>query len=117
MSMKVKSIDVSGAAAKGTAAQKAYIAAYALKARADSNRYVPKLSGDLRASSEVQTDAKSGKLVWGGAGVLYARRQFYTQFAHYSTPGTGPRWFDTAKASRGASWDKAGKAAVRQVCK
>ena len=60
---------------------------------ADMNNYVPALDYDLRNQSSIASDNKS--IYYN---VPYARKQFYTQFQNYTTPGTGPRWDKKAKS-------------------
>mgnify|MGYP002524800445 CR=1 FL=1 len=68
---------------------------------ADSNKYVPLLSGDLRRFSQVSNDGKS--VQWNS---VYARRLYYNQFTNYTTPGTGPHWDKKAKQYHLSSWKK-----------
>jgi len=75
---------------------------------ADSNNYAPFLSGDLRTQSAVAPDGKS--VMWN---VPYARRQYYNIGAKFSTPGTGPKWDQKAKAIHGGNWESIVKAAMR----
>lgn len=75
---------------------------------ADSNMYVPMLSGDLRNQSSVALDGKS--IIWHAP---YARRHFYNQMVNYTTPGTGPRWDLKAKSIHLESWRRVAEAAMR----
>lgn len=75
---------------------------------ADTNRYAPMLSGDLRNQSSIAIDGKS--IVWN---VPYARRHFYNQMVNYTTPGTGPRWDLKAKSIHLESWRRVAEAAMR----
>lgn len=90
---------------------------YALinQAHADMNNYVPMLTGDLRNQSTVSNDAKS--IVWN---VRYARAQFYGRVGkggypvrRYTTPGTGPRWDEKAKAIHIRSWERVAERAMK----
>lgn len=76
----------------------------------DTNDYVPKKDGDLRASAYV---GSSGDTVsWN---TVYARAQFYgkrpiegtdaiVHFKKYTTPGTGKNWFVKAKNKHLDKW-------------
>ena len=82
--------------------------ALANQVHADSNRYAPFLTGDLRNQSAVSSDNKS--IVWN---VPYARRQYYNYGARFTTPGTGPKWDEKAKAIHIGSWERIVKKAMR----
>lgn len=75
---------------------------------ADANRYAPMLSGDLRNQSSIAIDGKS--IIWH---VPYARRHYYNQMVNYTTPGTGPKWDQKAKAIHLESWKRVAKAAMK----
>lgn len=75
---------------------------------ADSNLYAPMLSTDLRVESEVSHDLKS--ILWN---TPYARRHYYNQMVNYTTPGTGPKWFEKAKSIHLESWKRVTEAAMR----
>ncbi|MBF0788165.1 MULTISPECIES: minor capsid protein [unclassified Streptococcus] len=72
----------------------------------DMTNFVPMAneSGALRASGHV---IENGNAVeWN---TVYARAQFYgtngiVTFQHYSTPGTGKRWDEKAKAIHMTDW-------------
>lgn len=77
-------------------------------------KYVPKLSGNLRSESSV---AKNGENVIYET--PYARAQFYGvinggKVRNYSTPGTGKRWDLRLKGNK-ADMDKITDAFVRGV--
>lgn len=82
--------------------------ALANQVHADSNLYAPRKSGDLRNQSSITLDAKS--IIWSAP---YARRQYYNQFTHYTTPGTGPKWDQKAKAIHGKQWQNIVKKAMK----
>lgn len=65
----------------------------------DSNRYAPKLTGDLRSQSFVTFDNK--KIIWNAP---YAARMYYNQYKNYTTPGTGPKWVEKANAIHRNEW-------------
>ena len=112
---RVKSVDVSRALAKSTRVKTEAARAYALAAKDDSNRMAPFLTGALRQSGQVKAANGKAELSWGGVGgVRYARPQYYAQSGwQYTTAGTGPRWFNKAKASRAAAWLRAAQTIVR----
>lgn len=66
---------------------------------ADSNNYVPELSGDLKRYAIVSNDNKN--ILWTQP---YARRQYYGNFKNYTKPGTGPKWDEKAKSNHLSSW-------------
>lgn len=89
--------------------------ALANQVHADSNRYAPLLSGDLRNQSYVTADNK--QVVWN---VPYAKAQYYGQVGkgrypvrRYTTPGTGPKWDEKAKSIHRTSWERVAKAAMK----
>ena len=73
--------------------------ALAQQVYADSNRYAPKLTGDLRQQSFVTFDNKH--IEWN---VPYAARMYYNQYRNYTTPGTGPKWVEKANAIHRNDW-------------
>lgn len=82
--------------------------ALANQVHADSNRYVPFLSGDLRNQSYITNDNK--EIIWN---VPYARRQYWNYGAKFTTPGTGPKWDSKALALHRDSWLRITKAAMK----
>lgn len=74
---------------------------------ADSNMYAPLLSSDLRNQSQIANDLKS--ITWN---TPYARRHYYNQMVNYTTPGTGPKWFEKAKSIHLDSWKRVAEAAM-----
>jgi len=66
---------------------------------ADSNNYVPELSGDLKRYANISNDNES--ITWTQP---YARFQYYGNFRNYTKAGSGPRWVDTAKSRHIDSW-------------
>lgn len=60
-------------------------------------KYVPMKTGKLRAQGHAVSGGHGGgdaRLVWYATdrGFDYATHQFYNQYKHYTTPGTGPNW-------------------------
>jgi len=71
----------------------------------DSNQFVPADTLHLRNSQMVSPDGS--EISWN---TPYAGPQYYAPGGwHYTTPGTGPRWFDRAQGQFMASWVKAYK--------
>ena len=67
---------------------------------ADTNNYVPELSGDLKRYANISNDNES--ITWTQP---YARFQYYAQGNfNYTKPGTGPRWVDVAMSRHVDSW-------------
>lgn len=83
---------------------------YALvnQVHADSNNYVPLLTGDLRNQSTIALDGKS--IIWNAP---YARKQYWNYGAKFTTPGTGPKWDSKALAIHRDSWIRVTKAAMK----
>lgn len=58
---------------------------------------VPRKTGDLSHSGHVEKAGTLGaKAIYGSDKVRYAAKQEVTQFKHYTTPGTGPRYLRKA---------------------
>ena len=92
------------------------MAAYVEAAKRDSNRYVPMDSGALRGSAELRSDPYGGQLAYGGDDVPYARAHYYAPGGwRYNTPGTGPGWFNKAKARYGSKWVREAQKAARRA--
>ena len=65
----------------------------------DSLQYIPKQEGILRSSGRIETTEKKGErvLVWN---TPYAAKQWFgVGIHHYTTPGTGKMWVETARTS------------------
>lgn len=116
MRLRVSRVDVGSARQKGRRMATAAVKAYALAAKRDSEPYVPRLSGDLRGSARAEFGDGRASLTYGGGGVPYARPQYYAPGSwRYTTGGTGPRWFDKAKAKAGARWLREASQAVKVI--
>lgn len=117
MAVTVTKYDPARPLAKGKRMTEAGLKAYALAARDDANRLVPYETRALRGSSEraITVSGNKAKLKWGGTnGVGYAAIQYYAPSGwRYTTAGTGPKWFDKAKAANAAKWLKAAAIAMR----
>lgn len=66
---------------------------------ADTQKFVPMLSGDLRNQSSITLDKKN--IVWN---TPYARRQYYNVGAKFTTPGTYAKWDKLAEAVHSRDW-------------
>jgi len=73
--------------------------AFANQALADMNPFVPKKEGILRMTGTIDLDGSA--VNWN---TVYARRMFYMMMYNYTTPGTGPRWDNKAKAMFMSDW-------------
>ncbi|MCL2676254.1 MAG: minor capsid protein [Streptococcaceae bacterium] len=68
----------------------------------DMERFVPKKEGDLRASGHV---TRNSDVEYSAS---YARRQYFAPKGwKYTTPGTGPKWLDSAKNAYSDNWKQA----------
>lgn len=116
MRFRVSRADTAAAQKKGRRMATVAVKAYALAARRDSEPMVPRLSGDLRGSARTEFGDGRARLTYGGGGVPYARPQYYAPGSwRYTTGGTGPRWFDKAKAKAGARWLREASQAVKVI--
>ena len=95
------------------------MAAYALAEQmlADSEKFVPYSGGSIQSAGNLR---ESGKVVKGEDGAyylvwdtVYALYQWYGiradgthKVTHYTTPGTGKQWVETARAQYGDRWQK-----------
>lgn len=71
----------------------------------DAQPFVPLEFGPLRGSSLVENGGKQVSWeIYSDRGFPYGVQQFYTQYSNYTTPGTGPRWDEQAKANHYQSW-------------
>ena len=70
--------------------------------RADSDQYVPRLTGQLRTFVEVQAKGNEADLIYNSK---YAKYQWYgVGMKHYTTLGTGPECFEVARRQYGQEW-------------
>lgn len=76
--------------------------AAANQALADMNQFVPMDEGILRQTATIDI---SGEGI--NYNTPYAARLFYMPMYNYTTPGTGPRWDDKAKAVFMNDWKMA----------
>ncbi len=113
--LKVKEVNVNRAITKGELARKAVLKTLVLAARRDSKPYVPMRKGRLRTTAETNSQPENGLLIYGGGSVKYARVQYDNQFSHYTTAGTGPKWFDKAKSAKSSQWTKEAQEAIKRI--
>lgn len=72
--------------------------------RADSDQFVPRLTGDLRTYVNIQADGNEADLIYNSK---YAKYQWFgVGMKHYTTPGTGPEWCEKARRQYGLEWGK-----------
>lgn len=76
--------------------------AVANQALADMNPFVPMDEGILRMSTTIDIDGSAINY-----NMPYAARMFYMMMYNYTTPGTGPRWDNKAKAMFMSDWIRA----------
>ena len=73
--------------------------------RADSDKFVPRLTGDLRTFVDIkQTGQNKVELVYT---MDYAIYQWYgVGMKNYTTPGTGAEWCEKARNVYGKDWER-----------
>lgn len=77
--------------------------------KGDTQNLIPKDHGMLRDLCRVTAyDDGHAEIVWQ---VKYARRRYYEEAKHYTTPGTGTRWVEKAEQRRGDVWRIVGQKA------
>lgn len=114
--IRVAAVNVGRALQKADLMETAAVTAISQAVVRDSEPYVPKREGALRQTGETESDYESGKVRYGNASVPYAAPQYNAPGGwNYTTPGTGPRWFDEAQAIHMKQWLAEGKAAVKEV--
>lgn len=114
--IRVAAVNVGRALQKADLMETAAVTAIAQAVVRDSEPYVPKRpgSGDLRSSAE-ESDYEAGKVRYGSATVPYAAPQYNAPGGwHYSTQGTGPRWYDKAEGKHLKQWIKEGEQAAKE---
>lgn len=73
--------------------------AFVNQVMADSNPYVPMLTGDMRNQTSIGLGGQS--IIYNAP---YSRKQYYNYGAKFTTPGTGPKWDSKAMAIHGGTW-------------
>lgn len=71
----------------------------------DSDRFVPRRSGAMRAAARVNNAGRSVNYY-----MVYARAHFYgtngiVVFRKYTVGGTGPKWLEKAAAANMSNWE------------
>ena len=117
MGVEIKTDRAAWAAAVAKAADKA-AEGLAAQMMNDSLDKIPKQEGTLRDSSRIDKPENGVReLIWYAkdkkSGQVYAAYQWYGMridgthvVEHYTTPGTGKAWVETARAENQAAWDK-----------
>ena len=117
MGFKIKSATVAPAVAKAAAARKRARVMMTEAARMDVRPYVPRVSGDLAGTADVESQPERGLLIYGNAAVPYARAQYYglplkTRVFH---PHAVMEWFAQAKPVFVDSWERVAKRAYKEA--
>ena len=71
--------------------------------RADSDQFVPRLSGDLRTFVNISASGNKAEIVYDSKYAAY--QWFGVGIKNYTTPGTGPEWCERAKNQYLADWE------------
>ena len=72
--------------------------------RADSDQFVPRLTGDLRTFVDIkQTGQNKVELVYTMDYAIY--QWFGVNMKNYTTPGTGAEWCEKARNKYGKDWE------------
>lgn len=112
---RVSAVDLGRAIQKADLMETAAVTAIAQGVVRDSEPYVPKREGKLRASAEIEIDYESGKVRYGNASVPYAAPQYNAPGGwNYTTPGTGPDWYSKAEGKHLKQWIKEGEQAAKE---
>lgn len=106
--VRISKIDLSAAAKRGADWKRKATIALVENAREDTKPYVPYVSNALRRSAELESVPEAGKLVYGNAGVPYARAQYYG-LPGKTYPGTCMQWFEASKAANLTRWVEVAK--------
>jgi hypothetical protein len=78
------------------------LAILAEQIRADSDQFVPRLTGDLRTFVNVRTNMNEAELIYNSRYAVY--QWFGVGMKHYTTIGTGPEWCEVARNRYGNDW-------------
>lgn len=113
MRMSVKSYSPPSALSRSKAAVDAACFAVAENVKNDCEKHVPVLTGDLRSHADTSHGNGEAHVMWGAdeKTARYARRQYYGTDLHHGPDngnpenvGTGPYWFESARAEREGAW-------------
>lgn len=94
-----------GAGIRGQERMRRALAAAVDQVKKDTENYVPKREGYLRKSVNTSR-GEQGRISWD---IRYASAVYHMpRRYHWTTPGTGPRWVETAATAGGfTKWQKA----------
>lgn len=113
--IRVAAVNVGRALHKADLMETAAVTAISQAVVRDSEPYVPKREGKLRASAETESDYETGKVRYGSAAVPYAAPQYNAPGGwKYTTPGTGPDWYSKAEGKHLKQWIKEGEQAAKE---
>lgn len=113
--IRVAAVNVGRALQKADLMETAAVTAISQAVVRDSEPYVPKREGKLRASAETESDYETGKVRYGSAAVPYAAPQCNAPGGwKYTTPGTGPDWYSKAEGKHLKQWIKEGEQAAKE---
>lgn len=113
--IRVAAVNVGRALQKADLMKTAAVTAISQAVVRDSEPYVPKREGKLRASAETESDYEVGKVRYGSAAVPYAAPQYNAPGGwKYTTPGTGPDWYSKAEGKHLKQWIKEGEQAAKE---
>lgn len=104
--VRLGKIDLSAAAKRGADWKRKATIALVGNARIDTEPYVPKVTGNLIDTAKTESVPEAGKLVYGNAGVPYARAQYYGLPNKTTTynPNACMQWFEASKAANLTRW-------------
>lgn len=115
VSFRVSAVDLGRALQKADLMETAAVTAISQAVVRDSEPYVPKREGKLRASAETEIDDEVGKVRYGSEAVPYAAPQYNAPGGwKYTTPGTGPDWYSKAEGKHLKQWIKEGEQAAKE---
>lgn len=113
--IRVAAVNVGRALQKADLMETAAVTAISQAVVRDSEPYVPKREGKLRASAETESDYETGKVRYGSAAVPYAAPQYNAPGGwKYTTPGTGQDWYSKAEGKHLKQWIKEGEQAAKE---
>lgn len=113
--IRIAAVDIGRALRKADLMETAAVTAISQAVVRDSEPYVPKREGKLRASAETESDYETGKVRYGSAAVPYSAPQYNAPGGwKYTTPGTGPDWYSKAEGKHLKQWIKEGEQAAKE---
>lgn len=111
---KVETADLRGAQRKAAPISEAARAAVTMAAMRDTEQFVPRVTGAMRGTAELESEPEKGELVYGNGDVVYARPQYYG-CPNKTWPGTVMKWFEHAKPIYMSSWLDEGERAAKEA--